>query len=148
MKITYNQIITQFETFATNHKQISEFGKGDLWEVVQHNKLTDFTYPLLFVTDNGASVGNGDITNSFNVLVMDQANEEVEVEVKSDTLLILLDLLAYFDKLYTDNWKYVTITKSGNVESFTERFDDTLTGWTINIDLKQPLQYDECQIPN
>ncbi len=148
MKITYNQIIEEFETFSTNHKQISEFAQGDLWEVVQHNKLTDFTYPLMFVTDNSASIGEGVITNSFNILVMDQANEDVEVEVKSDTLLILLDILAYFDKLTTDNWKFVTITKSGSAEPFTERFDDTVTGWTINIDLKQPIQYDECAIPD
>lgn len=148
MKITYNQIISEFETFATNHKQINEFANGDLWEVVQHNKLTDFTYPLLFVTDSPAALGDGEITNSFNVLVMDQANEDIENEVKSDTLLILLDFIAYFEKLYRDNWKYVSIQKSGSVEPFTERFDDTLTGWTININLKQPLQYDECQIPD
>jgi hypothetical protein len=147
MKITYNQIIKEFQDFATSHTQVSEFANGDLWEVVQHNKLTDFTYPLLFVTDNSASIGVGEITNSFNVLVMDQANEDTENEVKSDTLLILLDCIAHFEKLYTDNWKFVSIQKSGSAEPFTERFDDTVTGWTINIDLKQPLQYDECQIP-
>jgi len=148
MKITYNQIIEEFQTFATDHTQISEFANGDLWEVVQHNKLTDFKYPLMFVTDGAANLGEGFITNSFSILVMDKAVEEFENEVKSDTLLTLLDCLAYFDKLYTDNWKYVSIEKSGSAESFTERFDDTVTGWTININLKQPLQYDECQIPN
>ena len=149
MKITYNQIITEFETFATSHKQINEFGSGDLWEVIQHNKLSDFSYPLLFVTDRPFSLGDGFITNSFSILVMDRAEEgAMETEVKSDTLLILLDCIAYFEKLYTDNWKFVSIQKAGSGESFTERFDDTLTGWTINIDLKQPIQYDECQIPN
>lgn len=147
MKISYNQIIKEFETFVTVHSQISEFATGDLWEVVQHDKLTDFKYPLLFVTDRPASLGVGTITNSFSVLVMDKANEDIEVEVKSDTLLILLDCIAYFEKLYRDNWKFVSIQKQGSVESFTERFEDTVTGWTINIDLKQPLQYDECQIP-
>jgi hypothetical protein len=142
MRITYNQIIQQFQEFANAHKQINEFGNGDLWEVVQHDSLLkDFNYPLLFVQDSF-------ITNGFNILVMDKANEgTVETEVKSDTLLILLDTIAYFEKLYTDNWKFVKIEKTGSISSFTERFDDTLTGWTMSMQLKQPLEYDECQIP-
>ena len=148
MKITYNQIIKQFEDFATAHRQINQFKTGDLWEIVQKETLAELNYPMLFVQDSPASIGEGFITNGFNILVMDKANEgTVETEVKSDTLLILLDTIAYFEKLYTDNWKFVKIEKSGSISSFTERFDDTLTGWTMSMQLKQPLQYDECQIP-
>ena len=148
MKITYNQIIKQFEDFATAHRQINQFKTGDLWEIVQKETLAELNYPMLFLQDSPASIGEGFITNSFNILVMDKANEgTVETEVKSDTLLILLDTIAYFEKLYTDNWKFVKIEKSGSISSFTERFDDTLTGWTMSMQLKQPLQYDECQIP-
>ena len=148
MKITYNQIIKQFEDFATAHRQINQFKTGDLWEVVQKETLAQLNYPMLFLQDSPANIGEGFITNGFNILVMDKANEgTVETEVKSDTLLILLDTIAYFEKLYTDNWKFVKIEKSGSISSFTERFDDTLTGWTMSMQLKQPLQYDECQIP-
>jgi len=147
MKITYNQILETFEGFATAHKQINEFDSGDLWEVCQHDKLSDYFYPLMFVTDTPASVGDGEITISFEVLVMDRADEEIENEVKSDTLLILLDTVAYFEKLYTDNWKFATIQKSATATPFTERFDDTVTGWSMGISIKMPLQYDECSIP-
>jgi len=148
MKITYNQIIKQFEDFATAHKQINEFKTGDLWEVVQKETLAELNYPMLFVQDSPANIGEGFITNGFNILVMDKANEgTIETEVKSDTLLILLDTIAYFEKLYTDNWSFVKIEKSGSISSFTERFDDTLTGWTMSMQLKQPLEYNECQIP-
>ena len=148
MKITYNQIIKQFEDFATAHRQINEFNTGDLWEIVQKESLAELNYPMLFVQNSPASIGDGFITNGFNILVMDKANEgTVETEVKSDTLLILLDTIAYFEKLYTDNWKFVKIEKTGSISSFTERFDDTLTGWTMSMQLKQPLEYNECQIP-
>ena len=148
MKITYNQIIKQFQDFATAHRQINEFKSGDLWEIVQKETLAELNYPMLFVQDSPASIGDGFITNGFNILVMDKANEgTVETEVKSDTLLILLDTIAYFEKLYTDNWKFVKIEKTGSISSFTERFDDTLTGWTMSMQLKQPLEYNECQIP-
>ena len=148
MKITYNQIIQEFQDFATAHRQINEFKSGDLWELTQKESLAELNYPMLFVQDSPASIGDGFITNSFNILVMDKANEgTVETEVKSDTLLILLDTIAYFEKLYSDNWKFVKIEKSGSISSFTERFDDTLTGWTMSMQLKQPLEYNECQIP-
>ena len=68
MKITYNQMIKEFQDFATAHKQINEFGNGDLWEVVQHDSLLkDFNYPLLFVQDSPATIGDGFITNGFNI---------------------------------------------------------------------------------
>ena len=141
-------MIKEFRDFATAHKQINEFGNGDLWEIVQKETLAELNYPMLFIQDSPASIGEGFITNGFNILVMDKANEgTVETEVKSDTLLILLDTIAYFEKLYTDNWKFVSIEKTGSISSFTERFDDTLTGWTMSMQLKQPLAYDECQIP-
>ncbi len=141
-------MIKQFEDFATAHKQINEFKTGDLWEVVQKETLAELNYPMLFIQDSPANIGEGFITNGFNILVMDKANEgTIETEVKSDTLLILLDTIAYFEKLYTDNWKFVKIEKSGSISSFTERFDDTLTGWTMSMQLKQPLEYNECQIP-
>jgi hypothetical protein len=148
MKITYNQIIQEFQNFANAHKQINEFKSGDLWELTQKESLAELNYPMLFVQDSPASIGDGFITNGFNILVMDKANEgTVETEVKSDTLLILIDTIAYFEKLYTDNWKFVKIEKTGSISSFTERFDDTLTGWTMSMQLKQPLEYNECQIP-
>jgi hypothetical protein len=148
MKITYNQIIKEFQDFAAAHRQVNQFKTGDLWEIVQKESLAELNYPMLFLQDSPASIGDGFITNSFNILVMDKANEgTVETEVKSDTLLILLDTIAYFEKLYTDNWKFVKIEKSGSISSFTERFDDTLTGWTMSMQLKQPLEYNECQIP-
>ena len=141
-------MIKQFEDFATAHKQINEFKTGDLWEVVQKETLAELNYPMLFLQDSPATIGEGFITNGFNILVMDKANEgTIETEVKSDTLLILLDTIAYFEKLYTDNWSFVKIEKSGSISSFTERFDDTLTGWTMSMQLKQPLEYNECQIP-
>ena len=39
MKITYNQMIKEFQDFATAHRQINEFGNGDLWEVVSKTSI-------------------------------------------------------------------------------------------------------------
>lgn len=147
MKVTYNNIINQLETFSSSHYQINEFANGDLWEVVQHNKFDDFTYPLVFMVDAGGGLDQGSLTLNFDILCMDKATEENENDVKSDTLQILTDIVAYMEKLTTDKWYFLQIEKTSSLESFTERFDDTLTGWKISISLKQPFTYNDCAIP-
>jgi len=149
MKVTYNNIITKLEEFANDHYQINEFNNGDLWECVQHDQFSSFNYPLLFVVDSSSSLEQGAINLGFDLLCMDlvDKDESNENEIKSDALQILLDVVAYMEKLLNDEWYFLQIQKSSSLESFTERFDDELTGWKINITLKQPLTYNECQIP-
>ena len=134
MKVSYNQVIKQLNDFATNHKQVKSFGNGDLWEVVQHDQLTNFNYPLLWVVDQAASMGDGDFTWNFQVIVMDivRKDESNENEVKSDCVQILIDLVAYFEQLNNElnnvNWNQVQLVRSGSVELFTERFEDERWG--------------------
>jgi hypothetical protein len=101
MKLTYNQVIKQLNDFADAHKQIKSFGNGNLWEVVQHDQLSNFNYPLMWINDQSATMGNGDFTWNFQVLVMDivRKDESNENEVKSDCVQILIDLIAYFEQL-------------------------------------------------
>jgi hypothetical protein len=158
MILTYNQILKEFKTFATNHKQIQNFGNGDLWEIVEHNQLTDFNYPLFWVADQPATLGNGVFTWNFNVMAMDLVNkdESNENEVKSDMCQVLLDTVAYFEHK-TDvvgtpatnkvDWLKVNLVRSGTLTSFTERFEDELTGWGMNIGFKIPFAYDNCNLP-
>ena len=46
MILTYNQIIKEFKDFANAHKQIQNFGNGDLFEITERNQLLDYNYPL------------------------------------------------------------------------------------------------------
>jgi len=153
MILTYNQILKEFKTFATNHKQIENFGNGDLWEIVEHNQLTDFNYPLFWVADQPANLGDGTFTWNFNVMAMDLVNkdESNENDVKSDMCQVLLDCVSYFEqKTATSNnvdWLKVNLVKSGTLTSFTERFEDELTGWGMNIGFRLPFSYNNCDLP-
>ncbi len=55
MILTYNQIIKEFNDFADAHKQVQNFGNGDLWEITESNQLLDYNYPLLWVVDQPAT---------------------------------------------------------------------------------------------
>ena len=153
MILTYNQILKEFKTFATNHKQIENFGNGDLWEIVEHNQLTDFNYPLFWVADQPANLGDGTFTWNFNVMAMDLVNkdESNENDVKSDMCQVLLDCVSYFEqKTATSNnvdWLKVNLVRSGTLTSFTERFADELTGWGMNIGFRLPFSYNNCDLP-
>ena len=153
MILTYNQILKEFSDFASAHKQIQNFGNGDLWEIVEHNQLLDFNYPLFWVVDQPATLGEGTFTWNFNVLAMDlvKKDESNENDVKSDMCQVLLDLLGYFEqKTSTTNnsdWLKVQLVRSGTMTSFTERFEDELTGFGMNIGLKIPFNYDNCNLP-
>lgn len=147
MELTYNQIIKVLNDFATNHYQINEFGNGDLWEVVEHNKTKDFNYPLLWVQDQPNSTTNGEIEMTFRCFFINlvQKDESNENEVKSDMQQCCLDLLSYWHK-QTD-YRTVSVDVNTTLTSFTERFNDELTGWWIDIKLIQQFKYDKCAIP-
>ena len=151
--LSYEKIILLSQEFATNHQQINEFGNGDLWEVVQHNKFQDFTYPLLWMQDNGSVVNGNLLSFNFQVFAIDQVlnGERNENFVKSNMHKILLDYLAYFTqtKFYDLNDVRILfkILQNGNFQSFTERFDDTLTGWNMSVTFNIPFDYNACNIP-
>jgi len=151
--LNYQKIILESEAFATSHLQINSFGNGDLWEVVERDKLQAFNYPLLWLQDNGSSVQDKSIFINFNVLVIDQVlnGEENENFVKSSTMQMLLDYMAYFDRtvLYDVDGNRIkfNIQRTSNLTSFTERFNDELTGWVMTVSFKTPFDYNKCNIP-
>jgi hypothetical protein len=151
--LTYEKIIKESRDFATNHNQISSFDNGDLWEVVQHNKLQDYSYPLIFMNDGVSNVAQGVVTFAFNILAVDQViNGEVnENFVKSSMHQILLDYLAYFKHTYLYDIEGSKLTfkieSTAQMNSFTERFTDTLTGWNMSVTFRIPFDASKCNIP-
>ena len=153
MILTYNQIIEQFRIFASLHKQVQNFGNGDLWEIVEHNQLADFNYPLFWVADQPATLGDGTFTWNFNIMAMDLVNkdESNENDVKSDMCQVLLDAVAYFEQQNVSSslidWKRINLVRGSTLNSFTERFEDELTGFGMNLGFKMPFAYDNCNLP-
>lgn len=154
MKLTYNQVIKALNDFADVHLEIESFGSGDLWEVVQHNQLSNFQYPLLWIVDKPATVGDKVFTWNFQAIYIDivRKDESNENDVKSDAVQVLIDLIAYFEQRYLVNavgvnWGQVQLVRGGTVEMFSERFEDDLSGASISLGLRFPQIYNECVIP-
>jgi len=139
---TLNQIFQLIETEANAHQQVKQYGQGDVWEI----SPKELDYLVLWAIEEGASVSERTLTYNIRLLAMDRVlpGEENEEEVLSDTLLILLDFVAYFRQLHTED---VNIQTSVSFEPFTERFDDKVTGHSCVLSLTQPYNYNKCQIP-
>lgn len=152
--LTYQRIIKESENFANLHNQINSFGNGDLWEVIERNKLQDFVYPLLWLQDGTSTIQDKQLIFNFNVLAVDQVlnGEENENFVKSSMHQILLDYLAYFDQTFLNdiegNRIKFKIQRTSTLTSFTERFNDTLTGWNMSVAFTTPFIYNKCNIPD
>ena len=151
--LNYERIIEESRTFATNHKQINSFGNGDLWEVVQRDKLQAYNYPLLWMQDNGSTVQDKAVFFNFNIFGIDQVlnGEGNENFVKGNMHQILLDYLAYFKQIVLNdiegNRILFDLQLNANLTSFTERWADELTGWVMTVSFKTPFRYNKCNIP-
>jgi hypothetical protein len=151
--LTYEKIIKESKDFATNHVQISSFDNGDLWEVIESNTLQNYSYPLLFMNDGQSTLNQGVLTFAFNILAVDQVlNGEVnENFVKSSMHQLCLDYLAYFKHTYMYDVEGTKLTfriePTASLVSFTERFNDTLTGWNMSVIFRIPFDASKCNIP-
>jgi hypothetical protein len=107
---------------------------------------------LLWVFHETTSIGDRELVYSIRLVCADRVitGEEgddtagMEQEVLSDTLLILLDFLAYFQQQHAQSYKVIT---SASIDPFTERFNDRVAGNSVLIQIRQPFTWDACQIP-
>jgi len=146
--LTLNQIVSQITNLATAHNQIAESGVGDFaeWQAKERS------YPILWVFHESTSVNQMEIAFSIRLICADRVivgeegddTQGHEQEVISDTLLVLLDFLAYFQQNHSQPYDVVT---SATIDPFTERLNDRLAGNSVTITIRQPFDWNKCQIP-
>jgi hypothetical protein len=146
--LTLNQTVSQITNLATAHNQIAESGVGDFaeWQAKERS------YPILWVFHESTSVNQMEIAFSIRLICADRVivgeegddTQGHEQEVISDTLLVLLDFLAYFQQNHSQPYNVVT---SATIDPFTERLNDRLAGNSVTIQIRQPFDWNKCQIP-
>jgi len=152
---TYNNVIDTIKCVGEGHQQIQAVTTGDIWEV-DLNKNTLF--PLLHINIVNVNASKGQLQHNFQLVVADLVEpdeSENEQEVLSDTLSIMLDIVSIFrngETLYhynTANGEEARYWTSDDftIEPFTERFDNALSGWVMNLPIVIEFPYDTCNIP-
>jgi hypothetical protein len=162
--INYKTIINDFATIAEKHKQINSFGTGDLTQLIyltqdkegQDNTTAYLspTYPLLYVVPGPVARDTGSMSYSFSVIVMDLMSTKdynIENQLLSDTLQIIDDILAQFKYSVDPNTGLYQNKYDVNIPlsftPFTERFDDFLVGWTMDLSVIVDVPINRCIAP-
>jgi len=130
------------EAQANSHLQIRQYGQGDVWEL----QPEELDYVVLWAIEQGASVTERTLTYDIRLICMDRVlpGEENEHEVMSDTILILMDFVAYFRQLHSEQ---LSIQTSVQFEPFTERFTDKVSGHSCVLSLALQFADGRWQIP-
>ena len=152
--LSYNEIIDKFREFADNHYNLKgSFGTGEAWQIVEHNKLKNRRYPMMWVEDQPFPFSQSEVGYSFRVYFLAQVatlkNQTADtleqtnvVEVKSNMMQIAQDLMSFW--VQDHNYDELDVDKNTSAVSFNEDFNDNLTGWYIDINLSQAFKYNSC----
>lgn len=147
---TVNKLIEVWKDIATRHYQINSFGIGNDWEI---GVSTAEMHPTLWIEPVTATMPSGDhgyqtFEIDFEVRVFDlvNKNESNENDVLSDTIDILKDIIIQFKEhpFYVES--QIDIINDISFESFTEEFDDEVSGWLCEISLMTPVLTTYCGI--
>jgi len=150
--ITYNQYIDIFEDIQYRHPQINDFYTGDIKKLGDDKELK---YPVLCVYPLATTLEVGQDNyltvkvNSFNIVVGDivQKDESNQTDILSDCEQIIMDIISEInqDRFYKENGISITVN---DINPFFERYDDVLSGWVVNINLKSRFHYKPCTSPS
>ena len=150
--LTLNQTIELLKRFAYLHMALGRnenndhFFYGDSWEL---GASTSPKFALMhLVLDSTTKEGNL-ITRNFKVEFSDLVNkdENNELHVQSDTEQMCFDLLIYLGNIQDDGDLGITISKTSNLQPFTEEGDDERTGWGFDFSITGHVGDLSCALP-
>jgi hypothetical protein len=140
--MTINQVKSLLNNLATAHKQINDYGWGDVWELGESDSIT---YPLMYCTIGASSIVGNEFNLSIQILFMDLVfgdNSNID-DVISDQMLICQDIIA---QLRSNDFEFI-IEDNVPIQFFTERFSDLVAGVSADITLSLPYVADRCAVP-
>jgi hypothetical protein len=142
--LTLNQIIKLFEDKKANHVQLSNgtFYFGDPWEFGQSNEIT---YPFWGCVLNNSTINGNDSTTTFQMFFCDLVHKDEgnETDVLSDLQLIAMDIYSQL-KYDLENYYDATVNTTAQLNDFTSRFNDEVSGWELTLEVKQFYDQSVC----
>lgn len=145
---SYNALIDRFKAFASGHFILKTFSHGQI-DTADLEKFTE--YPFMHVVPSNVTYAKGTKTFSFQIVLADLPRDkddkvEFQREVLSDLQRIAEDLIAEITNHRVLFGDLITV-QNVTLEPFLEEFHNTLTGWTVSLDLLVPYYWDACSIP-
>tara|TARA_R100000152_G_C6782027_1_gene218039 strand:+ start:4044 stop:4550 length:507 start_codon:yes stop_codon:yes gene_type:complete len=151
---TYNNVVNTLKCLGEQHLEIQTVTTGDIFDIdLNKNNL----FPLYHIDVTGVEVSLQEKTFTCSIYIMDivaedQSNEQT---VLSDTLQITTDIIGLLkhgeilNKFNADDGlehRYY-VEDDFTCTPFTERFDNAVSGWNVDIDISVESELNTCDIP-
>lgn len=139
-----NQLLKVIQDISESHSQVNTYAQGQRYDI---SASAATLYPLVWAVPTGGNpnfTGNTmDYTVTLIVLDKDNADGSNEIEILSDTMLILLDIVAKISATDedADEWQ---ITSVGRFEPIVDGGLDTVTGHSCEVVLSAFFGQDIC----
>jgi len=151
---TYNNVVNTLKCLGEQHLEIKSTTTGDITDIdLEKNTL----FPLYHINPVSVDVSMSQKTFNFQLFVMDivDADGDAEQTVLSDTLQIITDIIAIlkhgeilygYDASHGEEERYF-VDDDFSIEPFTERFDNAVTGWIVDVGIIVESELNSCDIP-
>lgn len=146
--MTYKEIVDRIKEITFAHKQLVDFGYGQLSDIKVRSESPDGNnesdYPYLFLNPTNHQRTEQSITYNFNMIVMDMALDDDFLKVQSDCQQYIDDVIAYLTFGYSDR---PDVNLTFTLTPFKERFQDTVAGMTATLSITLPSPINNCITP-
>lgn len=141
--ISYNQLITVIESFASNHLQVKRFG-AEFKEQLPNISTDGKSFPYLFMTPIGTTTGEFIKEIEVEIYCIDRLRKDRENtnDVISDTEQILTDLAVWLE----DGQTLVDVVRSYSATPINNATLDYVDGWSQRFKFEHE-RIAECEIP-
>ena len=141
---TLNTVVEGLSRIRAAHTQLNTFYFGDAWEFATSGATS---YPAMVVSLDKVELVRRTTDLTMSIYLMDKVRngESNETEVLSDMISVGKDIRS---EIRHPDWTWnVQNEQSISVETFTEKFDDVVTGCKLTIVFQLVTPDDTCQIP-
>jgi hypothetical protein len=152
--VNLKQLITDLSGMAYNHPQVNSFGFGTLDQLTSDIETKkEPKYTRMYVIPGDVTLNQNEITYTLSVIIADRIEDNLsnQKDVMSDTLEIAKDIFTIIYRSYSAPQGGFTLDYEpawgSLVSPFLERFETILGGWTLNLTINQPFDYNRCVLP-
>lgn len=152
--VNYKTIINDLSGIAFFHEQIKSFGYGDITQITMDiDSKKEPAYTRMYVVPGDVILNQNRLDYNFSIIIANRINDDYsnQPDVMSDTLEIAKDIFTILYQSYTEDFGSFSIDYeplwNSSVSPFLERFETILGGWTLNITIEQPFDYNQCVLP-
>ena len=152
--LNYKQILTDISSICYHHDQIQSFGFGDLMQITNDLETqTEPRYIRAYLIPGESILEKNQITYKFSLVVMDRVETDLAnlKDVQSDTLSICMDIWTVLYQSYRPQYGnfswYINPDQNPEIVAFTEKYETTVGGNTLNFSVIMPFDYNRCDTP-